>query len=103
MGDTGIPASITVEGRLGEDGFTSVMAGLSLYFGGEDKSLIRRHREDDPRLHFFDIFNAGVLGSAEFNPPGMRIRSAECPDGEAGTPPILLMIIERICLIRTES
>jgi hypothetical protein len=61
MGDTGLPASITVEGRLGEDGFSSVMAGLSLYFGGEEKSLIRRHREDDPRLHFFDIFNAGVL------------------------------------------
>jgi hypothetical protein len=62
MGDTGLPASITVDGRLGEDGFTSVMAGLSLYFGGEDKSLIRRHREDDPRLRFFDIFNAGLLG-----------------------------------------
>jgi hypothetical protein len=68
MGDTGIPASLTVEGRLGEDGFSSVMAGLSLYFGGEDKSLIRRHREDDPRLHFFDIFNSGFLGS--INPPG---------------------------------
>lgn len=68
MGDTGIPASLTVEGRLGEDGFTSVMAGLSLYFGGEDKSLIRRHREDDPRLHFFDIFNSGFLGSIV--PPG---------------------------------
>jgi hypothetical protein len=63
MGDTGFPASITVDGRIGEDGFTSVMAGLSLYFGGEDKSLIRRHREDDPRLRFFDIFNAGVLGA----------------------------------------
>jgi hypothetical protein len=63
MGDTGIPASITVDGRIGEDGFSSVMAGLSLYFGGEDKSLIRRHREDDPRLRFFDIFNAGVLGA----------------------------------------
>ena len=63
MGDTGIPASLTVDGRIGEDGFSSVMAGLSLYFGGEDKSLIRRHREDDPRLHFFDIFNAGFFGS----------------------------------------
>ena len=51
MGDTGIPASLTVDGRIGEDGFSSVMAGLSLYFGGEDKSLIRRHREDDPRIH----------------------------------------------------
>ena len=63
MGDTGIPASLTVDGRIGEDGFSSVMAGLSLYFGGEDKSLIRRHREDDPRLRFFDIFIAGVLGA----------------------------------------
>ena len=63
MGDTGLPASVTLDGRIGEDGFSSVMAGLSLYFGGEDKSLIRRHREDDPRLRFFDIFNAGVLGS----------------------------------------
>lgn len=62
MGDTGLPLSLTVEGQLGEDGYTSVLAGLSLYFGGEDKSLIRRHREDDPRLHFFNIFNAGLLG-----------------------------------------
>ncbi len=62
MGDTGLPVSLTVDGQLGEDGYTSVMAGLSLYFGGEDKSLIRRHREDDPRLHFFNIFNAGLLG-----------------------------------------
>ena len=63
MGDTGLPASLTLDGRLGEDGFSSVMAGLSFYFGGEDKSLIRRHREDDPRLRFFDIFNAGLIGS----------------------------------------
>ena len=62
MGDTGIPASFTLDGRIGDEGFTSVMAGVSLYFGGEDKSLIRRHREDDPRIRFFDIFNAGVLG-----------------------------------------
>ncbi|MGB8314319.1 MAG: hypothetical protein WCE69_07485 [Aestuariivirga sp.] len=63
MGDAGLPASLTLDGRVGEDGFTSVTAGLSLYFGGEDKSLIRRHREDDPRIRFFDIFNAGVIGS----------------------------------------
>jgi len=67
MGDTGLPVSLTVDGRIGEDGFTSIQAGLSLYFGGEDKSLIRRHREDDPRLHFFDIFNAGVIGALNGN------------------------------------
>jgi len=63
MGDTGLPLSLTVNGELGEDGYTSIQAGLSLYFGGEDKSLIRRHREDDPRLHFFNIFNPGVIGA----------------------------------------
>ena len=68
MGDSGLPVSLTVQGRLGEDGFTSIMGGLSLYFGGEDKSLIRRHREDDPRINTFDIFNEGFLGFIK--PPG---------------------------------
>ena len=63
MGDTGLPLSLTVNGELGEDSYASIQAGLSLYFGGEDKSLIRRHREDDPRLQFFNIFSAGLLGS----------------------------------------
>ena len=76
MGDTGIPASLTLDGQLGEDGFGSVMAGLSLYFGGEDKSLIRRHREDDPRLHFFSLFSAGIIG----------IFGEEADEGEDGTP-----------------
>ena len=74
MGDTGVPASVTLDGRLGEDGFSSVMAGLSLYFGGEDKSLIRRHREDDPRIRFFDIFNSGFVGSIK---PG---EGPTCPE-----------------------
>jgi catechol 2,3-dioxygenase-like lactoylglutathione lyase family enzyme len=63
LADTGIPASFTLDGRLGEDGFTSAMAGFSVYFGGEDKSLIRRHREDDPRIRSLDLFSAGALGS----------------------------------------
>ncbi len=63
LADTGIPASFTVDGRLGEDGFSSVTAGFSVYFGGEDKSLIRRHREDDPRIRSLDLFSAGALGS----------------------------------------
>jgi hypothetical protein len=64
LADIGLPASLTVNGRAGEHGFTSIMAGFSFYFGGEDKSLIRRHREDDPRNRSLDIFGAGgaVLG-----------------------------------------
>ena len=58
MGDTGFRFPSQLDGRLGEDGYTSVMAGVSLYFGGEDKSLIRRHREDDPPIYGVDIFGA---------------------------------------------
>lgn len=39
--------SVFADGRLGEDDYQSIFAGLRLYLG-EDKSLIRRHREDDP-------------------------------------------------------
>lgn len=56
LADQGLPASFTLDGRFGEDHFASVMAGFSVYFGGEEKSLIRRHREDDPRNRTLDIF-----------------------------------------------
>ena len=39
-------ASLFVEGRAGD--YTGVWGGLRFYFGQSDKSLIRRHREDDP-------------------------------------------------------
>ena len=39
-------ASLFVEGRAGE--YTGVWGGLKMYFGKSDKTLIRRHREDDP-------------------------------------------------------
>ena len=78
MADTlNMPVSLTLDGRVGESGFTSIMAGLSFYFGGEDKSLIRRHREDDPRLRFYDIFNAGLLGSGTLSEDGECIPSPE--------------------------
>jgi hypothetical protein len=75
MGDTGIPASLTLDGQFGEDGFAAVTAGFNIYFGGEDKSLIRRHREDDPRL--YTLFTAGVL--AVLNGGGEL--GEECEDG----------------------
>jgi hypothetical protein len=39
-----------VDGRVGEKDYQSIFAGIRLYFG-QDKSLIRRHREDDPDFH----------------------------------------------------
>ena len=40
--------SLFAEGRIGEDDFVSVWAGLRVYLSAENKTLIRRHREDDP-------------------------------------------------------
>jgi len=43
-----LPASLFVSGQLGDKGHRTALAGLRFYFGGADKALIRRHREDDP-------------------------------------------------------
>ena len=40
--------SLFVEGRAGEGSFHGVWGGVRFYFGQKDKTLIRRHREDDP-------------------------------------------------------
>jgi len=45
---TGSAASVFVSGQVGDKKHRTVLAGLRFYFGGTDKSLIRRHREDDP-------------------------------------------------------
>jgi hypothetical protein len=44
-----LPAlSVFADAEIGEDDWNRVFVGLRFYFGGETKSLIRRHREDDP-------------------------------------------------------
>jgi hypothetical protein len=66
----GMPLSLKADARIGEDDFIAAKAGVTFYFGGneEGKSLIRRHREDDPPIRAFigqsgvDIFGSGVLG-----------------------------------------
>lgn len=50
------PISLDLNAKIGEDDYVAVNAGLTFYFGGEGgKSLIRRHREDDPRNRMVDI------------------------------------------------
>ncbi|HLA01733.1 MAG TPA: hypothetical protein VJ019_03135 [Aestuariivirga sp.] len=44
----GLPVSLFAHGAIGDDDYATVFGGVTLYFGGEEKSLIRRHREDDP-------------------------------------------------------
>lgn len=40
--------SVFAFGSAGSKDYATVFAGIRWYFGGEQKSLIRRHREDDP-------------------------------------------------------
>jgi hypothetical protein len=69
----GMPLSIKADARLGEDDVISGKVGVAFYFGGNDssKSLIRRHREDDPPIRSFigqsglDIFGSGTLGGSD--------------------------------------
>jgi hypothetical protein len=51
-------ASAFVEGRVGESAAQGVWGGLKMYFGQKDKSLIARHREDDP-----DHWNIGAANA----------------------------------------
>lgn len=51
-------ASLYASGTFGEHS-TTVRAGLRIYFGGEGKSLINRHREDDPDARLLDFFALG--------------------------------------------
>jgi hypothetical protein len=52
-GEYGIPlgggrmAALFAEGWIGEGGDNGAFVGLRIYFGQQDKTLIRRHREDD--------------------------------------------------------
>lgn len=41
--------------KIGENDYVGVTGGLSFYFGSGEKSLIRRHREDDPRNRILDF------------------------------------------------
>jgi hypothetical protein len=44
----GVMAALFAEGRIGENDYHGIWGGLRFYFGQKDKTLIRRHREDDP-------------------------------------------------------
>jgi hypothetical protein len=66
----GTMASLFAEGRLGEGANNyGVWGGVRFYFGQHDKSLIRRHREDDPQLDWtpeslFSLANSLGPGSS---------------------------------------
>ncbi|MEM9331615.1 MAG: hypothetical protein AAGA53_09835 [Pseudomonadota bacterium] len=59
MADTGgVAPSLFVRASVGDDDTTSVIGGLRIYFGSGPKSLIQRHREDDPTNRLQDGVSA---------------------------------------------
>lgn len=61
------PLSVYTNAEYGDDDYLTVLGGLKFYFGGEDKTLIRRHREDDPRNKTLDVFTSGIGKSHHHN------------------------------------
>jgi hypothetical protein len=65
----GVPLSFTAEFKAYDDDSKSLMVGLKGYFGEPGKSLIDRHRQDDPQSRQFDLgreAGACVYGDYEF-------------------------------------
>lgn len=88
-----MPLSLKAEVAAGEDDFVSGSVGLSFYFGGNEssKSLIRRHREDDPRNRVLDIF--GSAASAGFNKGKPVVEGPEsCPEGTYWDPELNICV-----------
>ena len=76
-----LPLSVTADARLGEDGAVSALAGLRFYFGDDGKSLIDRHRQDDPRDRGFDLFAAAGTQAFERDPVASDFNnSTDCID-----------------------
>lgn len=57
-------ASLFAEGRIGEEDYAGIWGGIRFAFGSGEKSLIRRHREDDPKNRLpDDLFDIGCDGT----------------------------------------
>jgi hypothetical protein len=79
-----MPISLKLKGEVGENKFAAVTAGVSFYFGGDSssKSLMRRHREDDPRNKVLDIFGAGAAAFGNGGGvAGVVTTPTVCPEG----------------------
>ncbi|WP_156342929.1 hypothetical protein [Devosia sp. A16] len=85
--DLGFPLSGVGEVRAYDTGAWSARIGIKGYFGEPGKSLIDRHRQDDPRNRALDLFSAaGDLFTATPDEPGLVCMDPEIPvpDGEGG-------------------
>jgi hypothetical protein len=77
-------ASLFAEGRIGDGDYRGIWGGLKVYFGQRDKSLVQRHRQDDPiiwmPMTLFSIINS--LTTTPVTPPECCIVD---PDTDSNT------------------
>jgi hypothetical protein len=74
---TGTSVAAFVEGRFGQRGNNAVFGGISFYFGQKDKTLIRRHREDDPPNWLLDsMYSGGANAGGGGGSSGRRLLGA---------------------------
>jgi hypothetical protein len=84
-----VMASAFVEARFGEHAYNGVWGGLKFYFGQKNKTLIQRHRQDDPpiwdTLFSFNRFTNGSSSSTPFcTPPQVLQPDGSCESGFSG-------------------
>lgn len=71
-------ASVFAEARVGQNAFEGIWAGARMYFGQKDKSLMQRHREDDP-LPWDTLFS--IVNSVSGTSNTTSSSSLFCPNG----------------------
>jgi hypothetical protein len=85
LSDVGVPVSLKLDGRVGDNNFYSATAGLAIYFGGPSKDLIRRHREDDPPNGVQSLFSAGGVNLGVQPAPGVEPNCVYDPESHNAT------------------
>ena len=78
-----LPVAVTGTAHLGQDGAARFMLGLRGYFGPDpDKSLLRRHREDDPSDRAVGLMTAvGTIHGS----PGPTTPTSSSGSGDNGS------------------
>lgn len=73
-----LPMSLIVEAQFGENDYATVFGGVKFYFGSDNKSLMRRNREDDPRNQIPELVGFGPT-------PDPMPRKEPCVECEGST------------------
>lgn len=77
----GMMAGLFAEGQVGEHSDSGVWGGVRFSFGQKDKTLIRRHREDDPPIWDNGSNSINNSGSQTPTPPTAPTCSGVVVDG----------------------